>query len=179
MHRRLVHADGAEQFAVAISEILRWGGLPGLSADAVRRVFDSLPGLDGLAAGGAEPPAALYAQRIASVSKLYAMHSPTQWVIYDSRLARGLALVVRQVLGPTPVLSFLRLPQPPGRRGGRPAGFPALSSSERQARLGFIYASWFSQDLAKQIRRPCPDTDGWDARHVEMALCSGDQTATP
>lgn len=37
-------------------------------------------------------------------------------------------------------------------------------------RLGFVYASWFAQDVAAQIDLACPDPCGWDARHVEMAL---------
>jgi hypothetical protein len=168
MHRWLAEAAGEKKLADAVAAIVRWGGLPPISAEAVQRVLGSLPVLDELAVTN-EPLAALYADRIPAVSKVYAMYDLSQWVIYDSRVARGLALLVRQAVGSGSLPPALVFPQPQGRTGLRPDGFPVLGT-ERQARLGFVYASWFAQDLAGQIDRACPDPAGWDARHIEMAL---------
>jgi hypothetical protein len=168
MHERLVRAHSDEQRSGALAEIVAWGALPALSADAVRRVLASLSLLDAPEASTDAPSRDLYARRIPAVSKIYAMYSPSQWVIYDSRVARGLALLaIRFAEGAT--ATVMRFPQPPGRTGGRPRGFPTLGS-ERQGRLAFTYASWFAREVASRISARCPDPDGWDARHVEMAL---------
>jgi hypothetical protein len=50
-----------------------------------------------------------------------------------------------------------------------PRAFPVLGT-EKQARPGFVYASWFAQDLAGRFDLVSPDRGGWDARHVETAL---------
>jgi hypothetical protein len=168
MHRQLVEAAGPENLADAVAKIVNWGSLPPLSPEAVERVLGSLPVLDQLAITD-EPPAALYADRIPAVSKVYAMYELSRWVIYDSRVARGLALLVSEAVGSGSLPSALVFPQPRGRTGLRPNGFPMLGT-EKQARLGFIYASWFAQDLADQIDLPCPNPAGWDVRHVEMVL---------
>jgi hypothetical protein len=169
MHGQLAEAAGKDELADAAAEIVSWGGLPPLSTQGVARVLGSLPLLDELAMTNAAPPATLYADRIPAVSKVYAMHDLSRWVIYDSRVARGLALLVRQAYGPRCLPPALVFPQPQGRTGLCPEGFPVLGT-EKQARLGFVYASWFAQDVAAQIDLACPDPSGWDARHVEMAL---------
>jgi hypothetical protein len=168
MHSQLARAAGPSNLADVVAEIVSWGGLPPLSAKAIESVLGSLPVLDQLATTD-EPPAALYADRIPAVSKVYAMYEPSRWVIYDSRVARGLALLVSEAVGSGSLPAALVFPQPPGRTGLRPEGFPVLGT-EKQARLGFVYASWFAQDVAGQIELACPDPAGWDVRHVEMAL---------
>ena len=168
MHQRLMFARSDEERSRAVAEIVAWGRLPVLPADAARRVLASLPLLD-LAVGCTDaPPQDLYAMRIAAVSKVYAMYLPSRWVIYDSRVARGLALLTVRFGGGASA-TLLMFPQPPGRTGVRTQGFPALGS-ERQGRLAFAYASWFAVELASRIAVRCPDPNGWDARHVEMAL---------
>jgi hypothetical protein len=165
----LGEARDDRQRAAAASEIVTWGGLPALQPEVLQRVLDSLELLDRLAASGEQPQGAIYAGRIAAVSKIYAMHAPSDWVIYDSRVARGLAMLVRQQFGSVQVPADLCFPQPQGRTGIRPEGFPALGT-EKQARLAFVYASWIAQALALGIQAPCPAPGGWDTRHVEMAL---------
>lgn len=169
MQGQLAEARGKDELAGAAAKIVSWGGLPPLSAEGVEEVLRSLPLLDELAMTDAAPPATLHADRIPAVSKVYAMHELSRWVIYDSRVARGLALLVRLAYGPRRLPPALVFPQPQGRTGLRPDGFPVLGT-EKQARLGFVYASWFAQDVASQIEVACPDPSGWDARQVEMAL---------
>jgi hypothetical protein len=169
MHHRMITAGGNEERSRVVAEIVAWGGLVPLPAAAVRQVLVSLAALDALAESGHAPGDEIYAHRIASVSKVYAMYSPSRWVIYDSRVARGLALLALQVFGAGRVPAPLLLPQPVGRTGGPADGFPILGT-DRQGRLAFVYASWFAHEVASQISVRCPDPDGWDARHVEMAL---------
>ncbi len=169
MHRRLIAAATTPARSTVVAEIVDWGGLTPLPLPAVDRVLGSIPLLDLLAASGQAPPDDVYAKRIASVSKVYAMHSPSQWIIYDSRVARGLALLVLHLFGEEDLPLLLRFPQPPGRTGAPARGLPALGS-DRQARRAFVYASWFSKEVAACITGGCPDPRGWDLRHVEMAL---------
>jgi hypothetical protein len=133
------------------------------------RYLSPSPVLDAHAESGDKPSEGIHAQRIASVSKVYAMHSPSRWVIYDSRVARGLALVALGPFGVDRVPAPILFPQPPGRTGERTPGFPTLGT-DRQGRMAFVYASWFARELASHIASRCPDPGGWDARHVEMAL---------
>ncbi len=169
MSGSLGEASDDRHRAAAASKIVTWGGLPALQPEVPHRVLDSLELLDRLAATGEQPQRAIYAGRITAVSKIYAMHAPSDWVIYDSRVARCLAMLVRKQFGSAQVPAELCFPQPQGRTGIRPEGFPALGT-ERQARLAFVYAGWFAQALASSIEAPCPAPGGWDTRHVEMAL---------
>jgi hypothetical protein len=171
MHRRLVDVEDDDDFSSAIAAIAEWGGLRHLSGDELQAVRRSLPVLNQLGVTAGAPPPDLYTHRIAIVSKVYAMYSPFRWVIYDCRVARGLAVLVRMALRAHAVPDALRFPQPQGRTGSRPDGFPRLGArADAQARLGFVYASWLAQDLAVRIGATCPDPSGRDARHVEMAL---------
>ena len=169
MHQRMITARNDQERSRVVAEIVAWGGLPRLPAAAVHQVLISLAVLDAHAESGHTPPEGIYARRIASVSKVYAMHSPSRWVIYDSRVARGLALLALGPFGVGRVPAPLLFPQPPGRTGERTQGFPTLGT-DRQGRLAFVYASWFARELASHIASRCPDPGGWDARHVEMAL---------
>jgi hypothetical protein len=178
--------DTREQFHLALTRragrdvsatfdaIARWGGLQPFSADDRRSLEVSLDALDGLEAGRPQSLDAIMGRRIAAASKIYAMYDPTRWVIYDSRVARALAMIV--VNGPKARdRRRTDFPQPPGRAPGRGVvGFPALAhGARRQAVLGFLYASWFARAVAAELgrRRASKGPQGpWTAMHVELAL---------
>jgi hypothetical protein len=130
MHRRLKTAGNDQERAAAVAEIVAWGGLPPLSADAVRQVLASLPLLDADVRSAGPPLDNLYAKRIPAVSKVYAMYTPPRWVIYDSRVARGLALIALELFGegltPTVLVS-------PAARTDRPAHRRLPAAWERRA----------------------------------------------
>lgn len=152
----------------AMSEIVAWGGLRPLGARLTDEVARSLGILDALATSGAAPPSNLCGERVAAVSKIYAMHDTRRWVIYDSRVAWALAALMHDcssAASPPPV----QFPQPSGRSGDPFRGVPTLSSS-RQGAMAFVYASWLCQSIAQRIVGPCPDHHGWRTVHVEMAL---------
>lgn len=159
MHERLIAAGTAQERSDAVAEIVAWGELPAPPTDAVHRVLASLPLLDVSVGDADAPPGDLYAKRIAAVSKVYAMYSPSRWAIYDSRVARGLALLALRLFSGGSPRTAMMFPQPPGRTGARAEGFLALGS-ERQARLAVVYASWFAQDVALRISACCPDPNG-------------------
>jgi len=112
-------------------------------------------------------------RRIASTSKVYAMVDPSRWAIYDSRVARALALLVAYS-GAVDV-KLTALPQPPGRVAGRAApGFPTLQAAgTRQAALAFVYASWLIRGIAAELNVRAiasPAGTPWTVMHVELAL---------
>ncbi len=93
---------------------------------------------------------------IASLSKVYQLIDPHKWTIYDSRLATGLACLVRHYWNHSGIEKYsdlIRFPVPDRHIKGwkRPAGFPSCSWSH-QACLGFVYASWLLRQIAEIMR---------------------------
>lgn len=92
--------------------------------------------------------------RIAPKSKIYEMHAPWRWTIYDARVASALARLVRRFWtgnGKETDAGLLRFPIPPRRpvQGWtQPKGFPVVSS-RCQVALAFVYASWLLRLVAK------------------------------
>jgi len=117
----------------------------------------------------------VYSGRIASMSKIYEMWHPANWVIYDSYCARGLQWLVSQWWNlPGNYNTYediLRLPSPPGRAIRPVDGFPRLNTQHSlQATLGFIYASWLCRAIATQLNiggNHAQDIT-WQAYHIEM-----------
>jgi hypothetical protein len=144
------------------------------ASDDARKLNGALRALDRLEDGDPLAIDSVLGRRIAGTSKVYAMYAPHHWVIYDSRLARGLALLV--AAGPADRRRDLTdFPQPPGRDAGRGvAGFPGISvNATSQAVLAFVYASWFARALAAELELgsvPRPANDRWSPMHIEMAL---------
>ena len=110
-------------------------------------------------------------RRIASLSKVYEMWSPSSWIIYDSYSAKGLQWLVsslwqhqQQIVLP----EYLRFPFPPGRAHTSLENFPVLGTP-RQAALGFVYSSWLARALAEQLNNQ-DGWNGWQAFYVEMTL---------
>jgi hypothetical protein len=171
--RQIRDACGNERFGDVINAIACWGGVPPFAGDDVGALHSALRALPRLDAGEAKALDDLVGRRIASTSKLYAMSDPDRWVIYDSRVARALALLVSSI-GPVDE-TRTRFPQPPGRVPGRSlSGFPLLAASAtRQAALAFVYASWLARGIADELNRrviPNPADVPWTALHVELAL---------
>ena len=98
------------------------------------------------------------------------MWSPASWVIYDSYCAKGLQWLVSQYWnqnGEQVHENFLRFPWPTGRVGAPVNGFPRLGTP-RQARLGFIYASWLCRAIAEQLNDNENQALAWQAYHIEI-----------
>ncbi len=169
----LARSGNFKDFSRAAAAITEWGRVPRLDEPELESIRASLPLLVALAEENEHPPDDLYASRIASVSKVYAAYQPDSWVIYDSRVARALALLVSEweATGGTRIAA-LRFPQPPSRSAGvAVTGFPRVAdSTPRQAGRAFIYASWWCREVARQTLSPCPDPAGWSATHIEMGL---------
>ena len=126
---------------------------------------------------------------IASMSKIYQMIDPHKWTIYDSRVATGLACLVRRFwsgCGEENDSDLIRFCVPSRKIPGwkKPVGFPSCSGS-RQGCLGFIYASWLLRQVAEimrsdskygipptvEIQNTIQQLDGnWQVYHLEMAL---------
>jgi len=127
--------------------------------------------------------------RIASHSKIYETYAPSEWTIYDSRVATAIVCLVHkywQQEGQTTASHYLRLGFPPGRGRQRPypSEFP-LVGSDKQAALSFVYASWLLRRIAEILsagqkygwpptvddpERWAPLDAGWAVYSVEMAL---------
>ena len=155
--------------AAAESKIVTWGGLPPLQPEVLLRVLDSLKLLDRLAATGDPPQRAICAGRIAAVSKIDGMHAPSDWVIYDSRVARGLAMLVREQFGSAQIPAELCFPQPQGRTRFRPEGFPALGTKSRRDLRSCTQAGLPRRSPSASRHRVPPRAAGTHS-HVEMAL---------
>ena len=130
--------------------------------------------------------------RVASHSKIYEMFEPSQWSIYDSRVAIALACLVHQYwqekrLQPGLDPDYIRFPIAIGRDLRHPYAdaFPSLGSRHQSA-MAFIYASWLLRRVAEIIRsspaeygypptKQCSNTydpldSNWQVYHIEMAL---------
>jgi len=171
---QLKRAQTLDEFSEAVTAITRWGGLPSFGADDIAAVASTLRALDDLDEGNLDAEGRIFGRRIAAASKVYAMHDPARWIIYDSRVARALALIVVSCKGSLDP-GVTRFPQPPGRIIGRGVpGFQTLGAgSSRQAALVFVYSSWLSRKIAgrlNEIGEPNPAGDQWSALHVELAL---------
>jgi hypothetical protein len=159
--------------AAALNDILDWGGMKPLAVPDRQRVLASLPLLDQAREAGA-PLRAVYARRIASVSKVYATYDPDHWVIFDSRVGFALARLVGQwwqSLDDQPADTLLRFPTPPAQKERAVEGFPSLGADAgNQARLGFCFASWLCRGLAERLNGQPGPQEGWRPVHVEMVL---------
>lgn len=170
---RLASAASAQQFADAANAITRWGGMTPFSPNDLERLQVAVGALARIDAGDKRALDDVLGRRIASTSKVYAMVDTSRWAIYDSRLARALALLVAYS-GAVDV-KLTALPQPPGRVAGRAApGFPTLqAAATRQAALAFVYASWLIRGIAAELNARSianPAGTPWTAMHVELAL---------
>lgn len=171
----LAAANSDEQLRDAIADIADWGGMQTLGREDVDQMAASLSILDAIRDGGEAWPG-LHARRIATASKVYEMHDPTSWTIYDARVAAALVKLVDSwwsEVGSQQSDSLLRFGIPPARgpRTDLPSEFPVLGSP-KQARLNFIYASWLLRDIAERLAsiEIGPDDADWQLVHVEMAL---------
>jgi hypothetical protein len=172
--RQLSEAATPEELRRTCDAIALWGGLRPFSPQDARRLGEALGALEEVDAEDRTALERLVGDRIAATSKVYAMWDPDRWVIYDSRVARALALLVLSGCYEE-VPHLTRFPQPPGRTSGRAVvGFPALAAnSTHQAVLGFVYASWFARAIAVELDRRGilnPAGGAWSAMFVELAL---------
>jgi len=167
-HRQLIEAGDVGERLKVSSEILCWGRMKPMDG----ALHDSLNrSLDLLSNGTGESLKQICSRRIATVSKIYEMWDPTKWVIYDSYCVRGLQWLVSPYLAAhsSPATeALLRFPWPAGRKGQPMQGFVRLGT-EKQARLGFLYASWLCRAIAEQLNRSGRTDHFWEAFHVEMA----------
>ena len=155
----------------AVNSITDWGQVQRFDEAEVQEIAGGIQSLPLLNAGRIDP-AGFYSARVASTSKVYASVDLKSWVIFDSRVARALALIINHVGTLDP--RFFRLPQPPDRgHKRRVEGFPVLSSaSSKQATLAFLYSSWLCRAVADSLNAVGTSTPmgGWTVHRVEMAL---------
>jgi hypothetical protein len=172
----LSHARDEDELLDAIGDIAEWGGMAEPTWEDLEEIARTLPLLDSVRDGGYGWEE-IFARRIATVSKAYAMHDPDAWTIYDSRVAAALAKLVDRwwrATGQRSEASLLCFGMPLGRAGRRPdvpRSFPILATPG-QARLNFIYASWL---LRRMVALVCAgssseDSPDWRLVHIEMAL---------
>lgn len=130
-HERVMRAQSDEDFHQVAQEILSWGRMSSFGFEEACLLQRSLTILDTLREGGDAPLDHLFIDRVAASSKIYEMHDPSSWVIYDSRVARGLDSLVAtwwKMNGKKTMGGVLRFPWPPGR-GDASAGIPARSKN--------------------------------------------------
>ena len=186
------------QFARVVNDIQSWGRMKGFTEDEALGLHESVLNLrswchPGFAVDGWEN---LFAKRIAATSKVYAMSHTRFWTIYDSRIAYTLQSYVRRFLETPRARGFddsiVKFPMPISRGNRAPVdGFVKLST-ERQARLSFLYASWLLRTIADILNHssdenppppqfvmhgvpddiPTLSLAEWSRAYVEMALFS-------
>jgi len=166
-HELLVNAADLADLVAVSNQILRWSNMPHLNEQMENSLQESLIQLANENHGNLNQ---VCAKRIASISKIYEMWEPTEWIIYDSYCAKGLQWLVSQIWNQNDENAnaiLLRFPWPPGRVGGPVNGFPRLGT-ENQARLGFLYASWLCRAIAEQLNNNERHDLVWRAYHIEM-----------
>lgn len=175
-HHSITQAGNHEEFLTVCNEILRWGKMKPLSTMMQNGVQASIGLLkqceNGVVANGIDN---LCIERIASITKVYEMWNPREWIIYDSYCAKGLQYMVSQFWNNSENdmhRDILLFPWPPGRVGRPLDGFPRLATP-RQGRLAFFYGSWLCKAIAEklnQINRQDAEWDmhKWETYHIEM-----------
>jgi len=83
-NRRIRAAGSDEERQVVIFDILDWGGMNELKEIAVNNVLRSFGLLNQIDANLPIQLNGLEVNRLASVTKLYEMWAPDNWIIYDS-----------------------------------------------------------------------------------------------
>jgi hypothetical protein len=176
---RLREADTDADWHAACERVRQWSGsTQAFDAGDSARLRETCERLD--AEDDGATLAEIFADRIATSTKVYGAWNCDRWVIYDARVALRLAEFVgawwTQVEADEPGDDFLRFPIPQPRSPGvwtPPHGFHRVGT-ERQGRLGFLYASWFCRLLATELGErgaaPPDETDVWTTQLVEMAL---------
>lgn len=167
-HNAIREAQNAQDRITVMNEIAGWGRMAEIEialAQSVNATLNSLDNEQNLSAGNIE------GKRIATISKIYEMWDPGNWIIYDSYSAKGLQWLVssywqsqQQEILP----EYLKFPFPPGRAHTTLGGFPAVGT-RKQAALGFVYASWLARAFAEQLNNQ-EEGNTWQAYQVEMAL---------
>jgi len=181
-HERMANDAFQHEFRGIVDDICNWGRMKHFKECEIRAIAGSIGLLHDLRNGNHVSLSDLFIHRVAAVTKVYEMQDPHSWVIYDSRVARGLALLVRKwwkEIGAERNQSLIRFPWPPGRGElYQPDGFPHVgATAPRQPRLAFVYASWLAKILAERLRDICPASlpsigpdHVWQPYHVEMVL---------
>ncbi len=164
-HNTIINTNNIDERIVVANDILQWGNMLPLNENMASSLDASLNSLDNEENLNFEH---ICVDRIASISKVYEMWDPAKWIIYDSYCAKGLQQIVSYLWHHNAHEvhdDLLRFPWPPGRVGAPVNGFPRLGT-ERQAKLGFVYASWLCRAIANTLNQN--QEDMWQAFHVEM-----------
>ncbi len=96
-YRRLNEAltQTNEQVLVVVNDIMRWGGLKSYTIDFIPQIQQALHSLDEIENGNvANWENNLIGNRITAISKIFEMYRPKLWSIYDSRVGKGIQLLL-------------------------------------------------------------------------------------
>jgi len=171
-HKALSLSSGDEELCAVANRILEWGGMQQLTPIMRQELRSSLSLLKRLASGDLIDTSRICVERLASITKVYEMSDPDNWVIYDSYCARGLQWLISKYwesIGFKQNEGLLKLPWPPGRSGLPIEGFPrAADTAPNQKRLGFLYGSWLCKGIAERLAKNCNNGFCWRCFHVEM-----------
>ena len=113
----MTNAESHDDFCQVVREVCEWGEMKAFEDHQIGSIAASIRLLDDLRDGKDVSLRDLFIDRVASVTKVYEMHDPHSWMIYDSRVARGLAYLVRvwwEGIGNERREDLLRFPWPPG-----------------------------------------------------------------
>lgn len=173
MNKQLSSCTTTDELFDVANSILKWGGMAPLTCTMKQELKGSLSCLDLLAR---EEETAdlnnLCVERLASITKVYEMWDPNNWIIYDSYCVTGLQWLISGLwnsLSCNKNESLLKLPCPPGRGSFPMSGFPrAADTSPNQKRLGFIYGSWLCKTIAEHLTNTDNDDFHWRPYHIEM-----------
>lgn len=159
----------------AVGAILSWGGMKPLSEAHWGEVRGTLIYLDRLPDDEEPAKTAIFGQRMASVSKLYAMLDLDRWTIYDSRVGLAWARWVKKYRQQSPgntLEGAVDWPIPPGKGKAfkplLPPGWPLTGGNPAGARDAFLHVSWAFRDIAKRLDARVATSGGWRTVHVEM-----------
>ena len=172
--RSALNQRDTEALRSTIDKIMRWGGMKAYRKEG-NDIINSFRILDSLE-NGYEDWENLIGSRIASTSKIYAMYAPQIWSIYDSRVGRGIQILISlQQRNQNTTSEYLKFQSPPGRNREPVAGFKVITS-QTQATLAFLYTSWLFRAIAsrlndREILLPEPlQNETWSVYHIEMVF---------
>jgi hypothetical protein len=180
-HRMLREAlsQTNEQVLVVVNDIMKWGGLKSYQINFIPQIQQALHFLDEIENGNSDNWGNnLIGKRITSISKIFEMYRPKLWAIYDSRVGKGIQLLLSLHQPHCTMLSdYLRFQCPHGRNRFPIDGF-RLANSPKQAILGFLYASWLFRSIAIRLNDlgimlpeeavNLQQDRNWYAYHIEM-----------
>ena len=184
----LSHSNNDDEWNYFCNDVRSWGGIRtevniDMSSSLRESTLFLLSNDPGIDSDLSSLP--VFAERIATSSKIYYFSDPLKWTIYDSRVGYAIHQLICEYakdrdVQPESLFQEISLCLPIDRGYKRSSVFKVslCNNSEKRARMSFIWASHLHRLIAnklneKNIQRPSlhiSEVPKWELPHVQMVF---------